>query len=226
MNLLFDHSSLPWNMELTLQVPMQYCSLLHRTFLPSPVTFQWETEPDLPVSVRESPVEAWVEILASGQTTRREHSPAHPQKIGLKFYWTRLYPSEQDPVKTTHQEASLSLLSLFIRGQTEWKPQSQKTKKNWSHGPQPCLTQWYYEPCHVGPPKTKWVMLESSENTWSTGEGNGKPLLYSCLEDPMNSRKKKDVTLKDELPRLVVVIYMHTYDRMISVFRANYSISQ
>ena len=37
----------------------------------------------------------------------------------------------------------------------------------------------------------------------STGEGNGKPLQYSCLENPMNSMKKqKDRTLKDELPRL------------------------
>ena len=39
---------------------------------------------------------------------------------------------------------------------------------------------------------------------WSTGEGNGKPLQYSCLENPMNSMKReKDKTLKDELPRLV-----------------------
>ena len=37
---------------------------------------------------------------------------------------------------------------------------------------------------------------------WSTGEGNGKPLQYSCLENPMNSMKRqKDRTLKDELPR-------------------------
>ena len=36
----------------------------------------------------------------------------------------------------------------------------------------------------------------------STGEGNGKPLQYSCLENPMNSMKKqKDRTLKEELPR-------------------------
>ena len=48
-----------------------------------------------------------------------------------------------------------------------------------------------------------WVMVESSAKTWSTGEGNGKPLQYSCLENPMNSMKRqKDVTLK-ELPRLV-----------------------
>ena len=40
--------------------------------------------------------------------------------------------------------------------------------------------------------------------TWSTGEGNGKPFQYSCLENPMNSKKKqKDRTLKDELSRSV-----------------------
>ena len=48
------------------------------------------------------------------------------------------------------------------------------------------------------------VMVKSSDKTWSTGEGNGKPLQYSCLENPMNSMKRqKDRTLKDELPRSV-----------------------
>ena len=43
---------------------------------------------------------------------------------------------------------------------------------------------------------------------WSTGEGNGKPLQYSCLENPMNSMKRqKNRTLKDELPRLVGAQY-------------------
>ena len=51
-------------------------------------------------------------------------------------------------------------------------------------------------------------MVESSDKTWSTGEGNGKPLQYSCLQNPMNSMKKqKDMTLKDELPRLVGAQY-------------------
>ena len=46
--------------------------------------------------------------------------------------------------------------------------------------------------------------MESSEKTWPTGEGNGKPLQYSCLENLMNSMKRqKDRTLKDELPRSV-----------------------
>ena len=48
------------------------------------------------------------------------------------------------------------------------------------------------------------VMVESSDKTWSTREENGKPLQYSCLENPMNSMKRqKDRTLKDELPRSV-----------------------
>ena len=51
-------------------------------------------------------------------------------------------------------------------------------------------------------------MLESSGKMWSTGEGNGKPLQYSCLENPMkNMKKQKDRTLKDELPRLVGAQY-------------------
>ena len=51
-------------------------------------------------------------------------------------------------------------------------------------------------------------MVESSDKTWPTGEGNGKPLQYSCVENPMNSMKRqKDRTLKDELPRFVGAQY-------------------
>ena len=43
---------------------------------------------------------------------------------------------------------------------------------------------------------------------WSTGEENGKPLQYSCLENPMNNMKtQKDRTLKDELHTLVGARY-------------------
>ena len=45
-------------------------------------------------------------------------------------------------------------------------------------------------------------MVDSSNKTWSTGEVTGKPLQYSCLENPINSMKRqKDRTLKDELSR-------------------------
>ena len=61
-------------------------------------------------------------------------------------------------------------------------------------------------PCRAN--QDRWVMVESSDKMWSTGEGNGKPLQYSCLENPMNSMKKqKDRTLKDELLRSVGAQY-------------------
>ena len=48
------------------------------------------------------------------------------------------------------------------------------------------------------------VMVERSDRMWSTGEGNGKPLQYSCLKNPMNSMKRQnDRILKEELPRSV-----------------------
>ena len=53
-----------------------------------------------------------------------------------------------------------------------------------------------------------WVLLESSDKMWSTGEGNGKTLQHSCLENPMNSMKRQnDMTLEDELPRSVGAQY-------------------
>ena len=52
-------------------------------------------------------------------------------------------------------------------------------------------------PC--GATQDKWVMVESPDRMWSTGEGNGKPLQYSCLENPMNSMKRQ----KEELPRSI-----------------------
>ena len=52
------------------------------------------------------------------------------------------------------------------------------------------------------------VMVERSDRMWSTGEGNGKPLQHSCLENSENSMKRhKDRTLKDELPRSIGAQY-------------------
>ena len=59
-----------------------------------------------------------------------------------------------------------------------------------------------------GATQDRQTMVERSDRIWSTGEGNGKPLHYSCLENPMNSMKRqKDRTLKDELPRSVSAQY-------------------
>ena len=54
-------------------------------------------------------------------------------------------------------------------------------------------------PC--GATQDRRDMVERSDRMWSTGEGNGKPLQYSCLENPMNSMKRQnDRILIEELP--------------------------
>ena len=61
-------------------------------------------------------------------------------------------------------------------------------------------------PCRAS--QDGWVTVESSDKMWYPGEGNGKPLQYSCLENPMNSMKRqKDRTLKDEIPKSVGAQY-------------------
>ena len=74
-------------------------------------------------------------------------------------------------------------------------------------------------PC--GATQDGWVMVERSDRMWSAGEGNGKPLQYSCLENPMNSMKRqKDMTPKDEFPRLVGAQYA-TGDQWRTTSRKN-----
>ena len=71
--------------------------------------------------------------------------------------WAWPHPSEQDPVSPSvslsHQEVSISLLPFSIRAD-RMKTTITENESIWSHGQQPCVTQWNYEPCHVGPPKT------------------------------------------------------------------------
>ena len=75
----------------------------------------------------------------------------------------------------------------------------------WLQRPQPCLNSLKLSAMPYRATQDRWVMVESSEKT---GEGNGKPLQYSCLENTMNSmERQKDRTLKDELPRSVGALY-------------------
>ena len=65
-------------------------------------------------------------------------------------------------------------------------------------------------------------MVESSDKMWSTGEGNGKPFQYSCLENPINSMKRqKDRILKDELPRSLGAQYATGDDQWRNNSRKN-----
>ena len=91
-----------------------------------------------------------------------------------------------------------------IRGQTH-KPYSQKTSQS-NHMDHSLNSM---KPSHaLGATQDRRVMVERSDRMWSTGEGNGKPLQYSCLENPMNSMKRQnDRILKEELPRSVGAQY-------------------
>ena len=83
------------------------------------------------------------------------------------------------------------------------KPYSQKSSQS-NHSRMTALSNSMKLSHACGATQDGQVMVERSDTTWSTGEGNGKPLQYSCLEKPMNSMKSQnDRILKEELPRSV-----------------------
>ena len=81
------------------------------------------------------------------------------------------------------------------------KPYSQKTSQS-NHTRTRAMSNTMKLSDSCGANQDRWVMVERSERKWSTGEGNRKPLQYSCLENPMNSMKRQnDRISKEELPR-------------------------
>ena len=105
-------------------------------------------------------------------------------------------------VSLSHQEVSISFLSLSIRGQTDENHNQRKLIKliTWTTALSNSVELWAVL-CRAM--EDGWVMVECSDKTWSTGERNGKPLQYSCLENPMNSMKKPPNKL------LTYIIYWH-----------------
>ena len=87
------------------------------------------------------------------------------------------------------------------------KPYSQKTSQS-NHTRTTALFNSMKLSQARGATQDGWVMVEGSDRMWSTGEGNGKPLQYSCLEKPMNSMKRQtDRILKEKLLRSVEAQY-------------------
>ena len=87
------------------------------------------------------------------------------------------------------------------------KPYSQKTSQS-NHTRTTALSN-SMKPSHArGATQDGWAMVERVDLRWSAGEGNGKPLQYSCLENPMNSMKRQnDRILKEKFPRSVGAQY-------------------
>ena len=98
-------------------------------------------------------------------------------------------PSKRVSVARRHQRADTL------------KPYSQKTSQ--SNYTRTTALANAMKPNHAcGTTQDGQVMVERPDRMRSTGEGNGKPLQYSCLENPMNSRKRQnDRILKEKLPR-------------------------
>ena len=109
-------------------------------------------------------------------------SPPTPNLSSIRsFQMSQLFASGGQSIGVS---ASTSVLPMNIQ---DWSP------LGW--------TGWISLQCRAT--QDRWVMVESSDKMWSTGERNGKPFQHSCLENPVNSMKRqKDMTLKDELPRL------------------------
>ena len=117
-------------------------------------------------------------------------------------------PSKMVGVATGHQRADTL------------KPHSKKTSQS-NHTRTTALSNSMKLSYARGATQDGRVMVERSDRMWSTGEGNGKPLQYSCPENPMNSMKRQnDRILKEELPRSVGAQYA-TGDQWRNNFRKN-----
>ena len=83
------------------------------------------------------------------------------------------------------------------------KPYSQKTSQS-NHTRTTALTNSMKHSHACRATQDGRVMVERSDRTWSTGEGNGKPLQYSCLENPMNSMKRQNDRIpKERTPQVI-----------------------
>ena len=93
-------------------------------------------------------------------------------------------------VSLTHQEASINPYPYPSKGRQNENHNHRKLTKliTWNTALSNSMKLWAM-PCRAT--QGVWVMVESSDKTWSAGEGNGKPLQYSCLENPMNSMKRQ-----------------------------------
>ena len=135
-------SSLPWFMDLTFKVPMQYSFLQHQTLLPSPVTSTTEcycfgSSFFLELFLHWSPVAYWVptDLGSSSFSVLSVIAQPHPSTENwIKDLLSLALPIRTRPsvpsVSLSHQAPSISLLSFSIRGQTDWHPQSQKTNQS------------------------------------------------------------------------------------------------
>ena len=118
--------------------------------------------------------------------------------------------SSREEIPHVHGKRNLSKTIGIPRGHQRadtLKPYSQKTSQS-NHTRTTALSNSMKLSHARGATQDGRVTVERSDRMWSTGEGNGKPLQYSFLENPMNNMKRqKDRILKEEHPRSVGAQY-------------------
>ena len=147
----------------------------------------------------------WLDLLAV-QGTLKSLLQHHSSKASIHWCSASFIVQLSHPYMTTGKTIALTrqilvgkvksqLLNMLSRLVITFLPRSKclliswlQSSSNWSHGPQPCLTQWNYKRRAT---QDRWVMVESSDKMWSTGDGNSKPFQYSYLENSMNCMKNR-----------------------------------
>ena len=139
------------------------------------------------------------------------------EKVGLKLniQKTKIMASDPITLRQTDGETRETVADLFLgdpkitadqRADT-LKPYAQETSQS-NHTRTTALSNSMKLSHAHGATQDRRVMVKRSDKMWSTGQGNGRPLQYSCLENPMNSMKRQnDGILKEELPRSVGAQY-------------------
>ena len=123
------------------------------------------------------------------------HSPSHQQKIGLKINWARYSPPKQGPVfpeaSPSYQEACTNSYPHPSEGRQNENHNHRKLTKmiTWITALYNSMELWAML-CRAT--QDEWVMV-SSNKTWSTGEGNGKPLQHFALRAPWTVWKGKKI---------------------------------
>jgi len=130
-------------------------------------------------------------------------------------------PSKTVGVAKGHQRAFVSKANHSISQQSKSMPQPEGTLKPYSqktsqsnHTRTTALSNSMKLSHAHGATQDGQVMVERSDRMWSTGEGNGKPLQYSCLENPMNSMKRQNNRiLKEKLPSRCPICYWTSVEK-------------
>ena len=121
--------------------------------------------------------------------------PGHTRDLRSTHAQGKKNPSKMVSVARGHQRADTL------------KPYSQKTSQS-NHTGTIALSNSVKPSPAYGATQDGRVMMERPDKMWYTGEGNGKPLQYSCLENPMNSMKRQNDRIpKEELPRSIGAQY-------------------